>query len=233
MNDELTKLGDTLEEAFARDLAVSPVADLTAHRRGQLSRKAVVGTVIGGLGVASFGVAAALMALDEDEVAAGLPGGSVIFIGTDPTCTAADDPVVFDCVLARAPLYDAIGRPLDPSTPTLPRETLPADWTAPEASLVLDPDPAQYENDTLPDGSVYEEVADTGPEPTDAPPDPNFDWTGSIMTFVDSESNVAGSCVGGDPEGVTWTCYAGQAAVDRGHISAESLGAPQAGPGIG
>lgn len=177
-----------------------------------------------------MGVAAAVAVLDEDEdeVAAGVPGGAVHFIGTDPSCTATDDPDVFDCVLARAPLYDFVGRPIDPSTPPLPLVTLPPDWTAPDTT---EPPPSHLA--TGGPESTEQVLVDEDPEPTDAPPDPNFDWTDSLFPFVDDDHLVAGVCRGADSEGIQWTCFAGQRAVDEGLMSAEGLGVYQPGPGVG
>ena len=101
MDKELHDLGDALEQAIARDLAArttSGKAEALASRR-HLRRVVGVAATAGAVGLLGVGVAAAVVALDEDEVEAGLPGGSVIFIATDPTCTAAVEPDVFDYVL--------------------------------------------------------------------------------------------------------------------------------------
>jgi hypothetical protein len=61
----------------------------------------MVGSVLG-VALAATGVAAAVGGLSTDEVERGMPGGSWIFIGTDPTCTTSAD-AVYDCTLANPP----------------------------------------------------------------------------------------------------------------------------------
>ena len=219
MDKDLHDLGEALEQAIARDLAArttSGNAEAPGSRR-HLRRVVGVAAAAGAVGLLGVGVAAAVVALDEDEVEAGLPGGSVIFIATDPTCTAAVDPDVFDCVLAQSPLYDILGRPLDPSTPTLPVATLPPDWTVPSMT------PPEGGWGTHPDE----------PSATHPPPDPDLDWSDSIFTFVDAEQRVAGACRGVDREGIRWTCFAGQRAVGEGIIHSGLLGEYQPGPAYG
>ena len=56
------------------------------------------------------------------------------------------------------------------------------------------------------------------------------DYVGSRETFQDASGNIAGGCIGQDVAGLVWTCYAGQAAVDHGIISAALLGQHVGGP---
>ncbi len=55
-------------------------------------------------------------------------------------------------------------------------------------------------------------------------------YVGSLETFQDASGNIAGGCIGQDVGGLVWTCYAGQAAVDHGIISAALLGQHVGGP---
>ena len=209
-----------LEQAIARDLAARTSSDNAEALGSRPQVRRVVGVAAaaaGAVGLLGVGVAAAVVALDEDEVEAGLPGGSVIFIATDPTCTAAVDPDVFDCVLARSPLNDILGRPFDPSTPTLPVATLPPDWTVPLMT------PSEGGWGTHPDERSV----------TYLPPDPDLDWSDSIFTFVDAEQRVVVHARGVDPEGIRWTCFAGQRAVDERVIDSALLGQYQPGPAYG
>ena len=105
--------------------------------------------------------------MSSDEVSQGLPGGSMIFQGTNPTCTSADN-IVFQCTLASAPT---------------------------------------------------EEVED--------------DYTNSAQLFVDSDLNIAGGCRGQSADGLHWTCYLGQRAVDEQILAADLLGQHEPAPGRG
>jgi len=194
MNDDLRALGDVLEAAIARDIEherntvvalrhVSVVPNDTAQEasvlteiqdtttvtpiRRRRSRRVVV---IAGLATLAIGGAAAATAyrLSDDEVSKGLPGGSAIFEGTNPSCTSHDDGIVFDCTLASAPT---------------------------------------------------EEVLD--------------DYTGAAELFVDANKNIAGGCRGITADGLQWTCYIGDRAVQEGILSADLLGEYAPVPGRG
>ena len=196
MNDDLRALGDSLETAIGRDIEherntmvalrhVPVVHNDTAQEasvlteiqdthdtttvtpiRRKRSRRVVV---IAGLATLAIGGAAAATAyrLSDDEVSKGLPGGSAIFIGTDPSCNSSDG-VVFDCTLASAPT---------------------------------------------------EEVLD--------------DYTGTLEPFIDDTSHIAGGCRGITADGLQWTCYAGERAVEEGIIGPDFLGELSQGPGRG
>jgi hypothetical protein len=98
------------------------------------------------------------------RLAHGLPGGSVIFVGTDPTCTT-DDHVVFECTLSSAPTEEVLG-----------------------------------------------------------------DYTDSAQLFTDADGDIAGGCRGRDREGLHWTCFAGDRAVDEEILVADLLGQHLDGP---
>lgn len=68
---------------------------------------------------------------------------------------------------------------------------------------------------------------------TSPPPDPDFDWTGSVFVFTDSEKHIAGACRGRDAEGITWVCYGGQRAVGEGVLHPDALGQYQPVVGVG
>jgi hypothetical protein len=59
------------------------------------------------------------------------------------------------------------------------------------------------------------------------------DYTGTLEPFIDSSSLVAGGCISNTADGLDWTCYAGQLAVDKGVIGQELLGQHQNGPSQG
>ncbi len=58
-------------------------------------------------------------------------------------------------------------------------------------------------------------------------------YVGRKETFQDASGNIAGGCIGQDVAGLTWTCYAGQAAVENGIISAALLGQHEGVPASG
>jgi len=194
MNNDLRALGDALETAIARDIeherntvvalrhvpvvhndtaqeapVLTEIHDdtsaVTSIRRKRSRRVAV----IAGLATLAIGGAAAATAyrLSDDEVSKGLPGGSAIFEGTNPSCTSSDG-VVFDCTLASAPTVE-----------------------------VLD------------------------------------DYTDTAELFVDANKNIAGGCRGITADGLQWTCYVGDRAVQEGILVADLLGqyAPEPGHG--
>lgn len=59
------------------------------------------------------------------------------------------------------------------------------------------------------------------------------DYQGTKETFNDSEDNIAGGCIGEDPAGLRWTCYAGERAVEMDIIGPDLLGAHSEGPARG
>jgi len=96
---DLTRIGDDLEQAVAAQIAGSIVV---RRRRKQRSRTTIAAFATAGVIVVGAGAAAAVTLLSPDTVERGMPGSSVIFIDTDPTCTKKGD-VEFDCTLAKAP----------------------------------------------------------------------------------------------------------------------------------
>jgi hypothetical protein len=118
IDNQLTRIGDRLEaaidtairtrntSALARhDLAVSTLQEVPmsqVRRNSSHTRRVAIAGGLLGLALAGTGVAAALGQLSTDEVERGMPGGSWILLGTDPTCTTADD-VVYDCTLTNPP----------------------------------------------------------------------------------------------------------------------------------
>ena len=96
---DLARIGDDLEQAVAAQIAGSIVV---RRRRKHRSRTTIAAFVTTGVVVIGGGAAAAVSLLSADTVEQGMPGSSVIFIDTDPTCTKKSD-IEFDCTLARAP----------------------------------------------------------------------------------------------------------------------------------
>jgi hypothetical protein len=88
----LTTLGDTLEDAVARDLSV--------RRRTRKTRRLLL--VAAALAVAVPGIALATSALiSNEEVAASLPAGTRMLQGTEPRCTVVEQDVEYHCVLTK------------------------------------------------------------------------------------------------------------------------------------
>lgn len=58
------------------------------------------------------------------------------------------------------------------------------------------------------------------------------DFLDTIEVMVGDDSRVSGGCRSQDADGLHWTCYLGQRAVDEGMIGQDFLG-QKAGPGVG
>lgn len=86
--------------ARARELRERLPGSVLAARRLSRLRIAVVAAV---LAVATVGTALGARLLTESDVERYLPQGSVVFIGTDPQCTAVDEGTVYRCRLVRTP----------------------------------------------------------------------------------------------------------------------------------
>src|SRR5262245_59015889 len=116
--DRLTDIGDRLEAAIGAAIGGRNGSTLTRHdidvptleevsmspvrpHSSRARRLAIAGGFVG-LVLVGTGVAAAVGGLSTDEVERGMPGGSWILIGTDPSCTTTDD-VVYECTLAHPP----------------------------------------------------------------------------------------------------------------------------------
>lgn len=130
-------------------------------------RLVIVGAAVGTLALCGGVAAAAISAMSNDTVERGLPGGSAIFEGTDPSCTTTDGEV-FECTLASAPTVETLD-----------------------------------------------------------------DYTDSAQLFVDDAKNIAGGCRGTSADGLQWTCYVGDLAVEQQILSADLLGQYSPGPSHG
>jgi hypothetical protein len=107
---QLSRLGDALEDAVRADLATTCGTATTARRAPRRHRRpawahgrrlALVGVV---LAVAIPGIAIGADALlSPDEVAQGMPAGTLALAGTEPTCVVVEEGVEYRCTLARAP----------------------------------------------------------------------------------------------------------------------------------
>jgi hypothetical protein len=197
MHDDLINLGDALERAVALQLATERnTSSASGHvttehidvieedfmlsndterdggdeiqsRRARRRTRRIV--VIGTIAVIGIGgaAAAAVSTMSSDEVSHGLPGGSMIFQGTNPSCRSIDG-VVFDCTLTSPPTQERLD-----------------------------------------------------------------DYTGAAELFVDKNLNIAGGCRGQSADGLKWTCYLGQRAVDEAILAADLLGQYSPSPGRG
>lgn len=104
-HNDLARLGDDLEQAVAAQISGTIVG---RRRRKHRSRTTIAAFAAVGVVTIGAGAAAAVSLLSPDAVEHGMPGGSVIFIGTDPTCTTKNS-VEFDCTLATAPTEEVLG----------------------------------------------------------------------------------------------------------------------------
>ena len=59
------------------------------------------------------------------------------------------------------------------------------------------------------------------------------DYTGTLEPFIDDTSHIAGGCRGITADGLQWTCYVGDRAVEEGIIGADFLGEISLAPGRG
>jgi hypothetical protein len=91
MNPELDTLGDALERATAADLR-------PAHR---VPRKLLLSAAAIAVAVPGIAFAAHELTTSPDQVAASLPAGTRMLIGTDPTCTVLKANVEYHCVLGK------------------------------------------------------------------------------------------------------------------------------------
>ena len=196
MNEELRTLGDALQDAVALNIArlrntsermrhvptdhtdvieedsmltndlTQDTTQVRPRRNRRRTRRIVAISALAVLGVGGA-AAAAVTTMSSDDVSHGLPGGSMIFQGTNPSCSSTDG-VVFRCTLASAPTTEV-----------------------------------------------------------------QSDYTGAAELFVDQDLNIAGGCRGQSVDGLAWTCYFGQRAVDEGILSADLLGQYSPSPGRG
>ena len=103
----LADLGDALLAATTAELRTErAVADAPARQaRPRRRRRTLVAAALALVAVPGVAVAAGALT-SEEEVARGLPGGTVALLGSDPTCTTVEAGVAFDCTLAKAPSGD-------------------------------------------------------------------------------------------------------------------------------
>jgi hypothetical protein len=93
---ELRQLGDAIERGAAMQLAGRSRAPRHMRRRLLLAA-AIVLVAIPGLAYAASTL------ISSDEVAAGLPAGTKMLLGTEPRCTVVRQDVEYHCVLSRLP----------------------------------------------------------------------------------------------------------------------------------
>jgi hypothetical protein len=106
LEPDLVRLGDALEQAAARDLARSAAAvgdDPAPARRRPRVRRVFLGGLLAAVVLIPAVAVAADRLISTDDVAAGMPAGTLSLAGTEPTCTVVKKGVEFHCVLKRAP----------------------------------------------------------------------------------------------------------------------------------
>ena len=96
IDPRLHLLGDELQLAAKRDLR---------RRR----RPAVVAATCALLCALGAGAAVAAGVFSSETVARGMPAGSAIFGGTEPTCELQDDGITYACTLSSLPTQENIG----------------------------------------------------------------------------------------------------------------------------
>ena len=105
----LAELGDELQRAAELDLAHSRPADPAdprpaARRRRRLTpRRLLLAAALAVIVVPGVAIAADRLLVDEKDVAASLPAGTLALAGTNPTCTVVRANVEYHCVLEKAP----------------------------------------------------------------------------------------------------------------------------------
>jgi hypothetical protein len=207
----LAQLGDRLEAAVADQIARGdesrsrPEPEVSAMVRMRSRRRLVVGGIVGGLVVAGVGTAAAIAALDEDEVERGMPAGAVLLQESEPTCTALLDDV-FWCELA---------------------EPLPEVMVPVVTDLSVGPTGSAVPSEA--DAPISSEEVTTVTQPSEVP----SNYRGTVEIFLNAENRQAGGCVAIDQRGQTWLCVAGQRAVDIEMLAQSLLGQPAVGPAAG
>jgi hypothetical protein len=159
--ERLDNLGDALTGATTAHLA----------RTERNRRRRTIAGVLAATAIALPGAALAANALiTGDDVAKSIPQGTLVLMGTNPTCTTVRANVEFACVLATAPKQG--------------------------------------------------DIAAGG-------------WKGTVEPTVDPSKHVNGGCRSLDADGTHWRCYVGEEAVRQQIISADFLGQPSQGPGVG
>jgi hypothetical protein len=98
---ELIQLGDTIEQAAAMQLGERS-RTRTRRPRRLLLAVAVVLVLVPGLAYAASTL------ISSEEVAAGLPAGTKMLLGTDPRCTVVRQGVEYRCVLGRLPAHPEV-----------------------------------------------------------------------------------------------------------------------------
>jgi hypothetical protein len=92
----LDRLGDALEQAARRSLR---------PRRRTVVRGLAVAVLVAAV---AAGAAVAGGLFSEEQVASGMPAGSAIFGGTQPTCVLQGDGLTYACTLASLPTQEIL-----------------------------------------------------------------------------------------------------------------------------
>lgn len=96
----VSQIRTALRGAIAADLAGVPQARRQPRRRPRT--KIAVALVAAALAVPAGALAIGALSPDQ-EVAADLPAGGVVFAGTEPTCTTLREGIEYDCTLGNPP----------------------------------------------------------------------------------------------------------------------------------
>jgi hypothetical protein len=104
IDPRLARLGDVLLAAAEADLAAGTAGG--AHpepaRRRRLPRRTALALAAALVTVPGAAVAAHAL-LGADDVARSIPAGTLMLVGTEPTCTVVTDQVEYRCTLKHAP----------------------------------------------------------------------------------------------------------------------------------
>jgi hypothetical protein len=243
MPENLARLGDALDRAVQADLA----GPARRPRRLRGSRRVVAGVALTAVLVPAAAIAATQL-ISTNQVAAGLPQGTLALAGTHPTCTVVQAGVEYHCVLAKAP-SDATPAPVDPNPAAsgvvpaagggvqivvkLPSGKSMVFKAANEQALKQKVVAWTLKSDGVSTSSTTTPGATTGATTAAPPQSEATNWKGTVEDTVDATKHVNGGCRALNSAGTDWECYLGQEAVTQQIIGQSFLGQYAPSPGVG
>jgi hypothetical protein len=250
-----------LQDLGRRLVAAADEMHATSPQRSRWWRRPPRGVVVG-IAVTALAIPAAALAatqlISPNQVAASLPQGSLVLMGTDPSCTVVQAGVEYHCVLANPPNTGAAPRTTTTAATTTSsggegvagwHPPVVAAGTAPDGKVmeISQPSLAAAKREIAAARLTHVMIAQTskGQSLTGDPKNhaiivssntkpPPRDWKGAIELTVDSASKrVTGGCRGLNISGTQWECYVGEAAVKQRMIAQRLLGQYAPDPTVG